>query len=131
MWTCPKCGREFRRTNQGHYCGRAPATAAEYLAAQHPAARPHLEGVVRAVRAAVPDAAERVKWSMPTWERAGRSLSLSAGKDRVSLYVGEEALGAFRPELDGFATRRAAVYFPYNEPLPEELVGRLAAFCLS
>ena len=21
MWKCPKCGREFKRTNQGHYCG--------------------------------------------------------------------------------------------------------------
>ena len=21
MWKCPKCGREFRNTNQDHYCG--------------------------------------------------------------------------------------------------------------
>lgn len=23
MWVCPKCGREFKRINQGHYCGKA------------------------------------------------------------------------------------------------------------
>ena len=21
MWKCPKCGREFKNTNQEHYCG--------------------------------------------------------------------------------------------------------------
>lgn len=21
MWKCPKCGREFKNTNQDHYCG--------------------------------------------------------------------------------------------------------------
>ena len=22
MWTCPKCGRQFSRQNQDHYCGK-------------------------------------------------------------------------------------------------------------
>lgn len=34
MWKCPKCGREFKRTNQGHYCGKAPETVSEYIALQ-------------------------------------------------------------------------------------------------
>ena len=33
MWVCPKCGREFRRTNQGHYCGEPPETVLEYIKA--------------------------------------------------------------------------------------------------
>ena len=32
MWTCPKCGRTFRRTDQDHYCGQAPASVDEYIA---------------------------------------------------------------------------------------------------
>lgn len=31
MWTCPKCGREFKRTNQSHYCGKAPESVDEYI----------------------------------------------------------------------------------------------------
>ena len=34
MWTCPKCGREFKRTNQSHYCGKAPESVDEYIELQ-------------------------------------------------------------------------------------------------
>ncbi len=34
MWTCPKCGRTFKRQEQSHYCGKAPETIEEYIAAQ-------------------------------------------------------------------------------------------------
>ena len=32
-WKCPKCGREFARTEQPHYCGK-PQTVDEYIEAQ-------------------------------------------------------------------------------------------------
>lgn len=34
MWVCPKCGREFKKTNQSHYCGSAPETIDEYISRQ-------------------------------------------------------------------------------------------------
>ena len=34
MWKCPKCGREFKNVDQGHYCGKAPETVDEYILAQ-------------------------------------------------------------------------------------------------
>ena len=27
MWTCPKCGRTFKKREQDHYCGKAPVPA--------------------------------------------------------------------------------------------------------
>ncbi len=36
MWVCPKCGREFQRNNQGHFCGQPPKTVDEYIARQEP-----------------------------------------------------------------------------------------------
>ena len=32
-WKCPRCGREFKRVEQPHYCGK-PTTVEEYIAAQ-------------------------------------------------------------------------------------------------
>ena len=37
MWKCPKCGRSFKKENQGHYCGKAPETVEDYI--QQPARR--------------------------------------------------------------------------------------------
>ena len=31
MWICPKCGKELKRTNQGHYCGKSPETVLELI----------------------------------------------------------------------------------------------------
>lgn len=42
MWICPKCGREFKRTNQGHYCGKASETVLEYIALQLLETQSHL-----------------------------------------------------------------------------------------
>ena len=30
MWKCPKCGREFQKKEQSHYCGEKPKTIDEY-----------------------------------------------------------------------------------------------------
>ena len=67
MWKCPKCGRTFQRQEQSHYCGKAPDTIDEYIAAQPEEARPYLNQVRDAIRAALPDAQERLSWSMPTF----------------------------------------------------------------
>ena len=42
MWKCPKCGRSFKKQNQDHYCGKAPETIDEYIAAQPEEAQRYL-----------------------------------------------------------------------------------------
>ena len=55
VWTCPKCGRTFKRQEQGHYCGKAPETVEEYIAAQPEEVRQYLKEVRDALRAALPE----------------------------------------------------------------------------
>ena len=31
MWKCPKCGREFKKKEQSHFCGEKPKTIDEYI----------------------------------------------------------------------------------------------------
>ena len=65
MWKCPKCGREFKRTNQGHYCGKAPETVLEYIALQSRETQTRLTEMMTALKNSGPDVNERILWSMP------------------------------------------------------------------
>ncbi len=122
MWKCPKCGREFRRTNQGHYCGNAPVDVNEYIEAQAVEAHAHLTELRNIIRNNVPDVRERIAWSMPVYEKEKRSVSFAACKKHVSLYVDFEILETFKLQLSEFEIKKNALYLPYNKTLPVELI---------
>lgn len=54
MWKCPKCGREFKNTNQGHYCGKAPETVDEYTEQQIPETKEHITNLRNIIKKCVP-----------------------------------------------------------------------------
>lgn len=130
MWTCPKCGREFQRKNQGHYCGKAPETVEEYIARQPPEAQPHLNKIRQAVLKSAPDTSESIAWSMPVYKKAGNSISFAACKKHISFYADAKVIEKFRAELGGAAVHKNAVYFPYHEELPLEWVEKLVKWSL-
>lgn len=43
MWTCPKCGRILEWKEQSHFCGKAPETIEDYIAAQPEEIQQYLE----------------------------------------------------------------------------------------
>lgn len=92
MWMCPRCGREFKRTNQGHYCGEAPKTVLEYIDTQPIETHSHLKEMMNAIQNSVPCVNERILWSMPYYEKEGKSISFSACKKHISFNVGVETL---------------------------------------
>lgn len=129
MWKCPKCGREFQRTNQGHYCGKAPETVPEYIDLQPIEAHDHLTEMMTVLRSCVPNVKERILWSMPYYEKEGKSISFSACKKHISFYVGAEAIETYAPVLNGFSTKKNAIYFPYAKALPASLIEDIAKWC--
>ena len=78
----------------------------------------------------VPFINERILWSMPYYEKEGKSISFSACKNHISLYVGVEAIEEFAPELNEFVTKKNAIYFPYNKALPTQLIKNIVKWCL-
>ncbi|SCI65511.1 Uncharacterized conserved protein [uncultured Clostridium sp.] len=126
MWTCPQCGRSFKRQNQGHYCGSAPADVDAYIAAQPAHARSHLREIAALIRDEVPDVTQQIKWHMPSFRLGGRALQFAACKNHVSLYIGAQLAHDLKPRLDGFACKKDALYIPYNLPLPAEAIREIA-----
>ena len=129
MWKCPKCGRTFQRQEQSHYCGKAPDTIDEYIAAQPEEARPYLNQVRDAICAALPDAQERLSWSMPTFWKKHNIIHFAGFKKHVGLYPGPEAVQAFAARLEGYKTSKGTIQIPYGKPLPAELIADIARWC--
>ncbi len=129
MWECPKCGRTFKKTNQDHYCGQAPTTIDEYIERQPEEARLYLRQVNNAVKAALPDAMEKISWSMPTYWKKRNLIQFAAFKKHIGLYPGPEAVEAFAGKLKEYKTSKGAIQFPYNKPLPVGLIAEIAEWC--
>ena len=129
MWECPKCGRIFKKTNQDHYCGPAPATIEEYIERQPEDVQPYLRQINSAVKAALPDAVEKISWSMPTYWKKRNLIQFAAFKKHIGLYPGPEAVEAFAGSLKEYKTSKGAIQLPYDTPLPVGLVAEIAKWC--
>ncbi len=129
MWICPKCGREFKRQGQDHYCGKAPETIDAYILAQPEGVRQYLNAVRDAVRAALPEAEERISWSMPTFWKGHNIIQFAGFKKHVGLYPGPEAVREFSGRLEGYKTSKGTIQIPYSSPVPKELIADIARWC--
>lgn len=130
MWTCPKCGRAFKRQNQSHFCGAAPETVDQYLEAQPEERRGSLQRVREAIHGAIPQARERIAWGMPTYWLGHNIVHFAANQKHIGIYAGPEAVLEFARELKPYKTSKGTIQIPYEEPLPLELLARIAAWCL-
>ena len=131
MWTCPKCGRTFNNENQGHYCGKAPETVDEYILAQDKDVREQLQNVRQAIRDKLPDATEKISWSMPTYWKGHNIIHFAANKKHIGLYPGPEAVVQFAEKLTqaGCKYSKGSIQIPYSDELPLELIAEIARWC--
>lgn len=127
-WICPKCGRSFSRVGQSHYCGKIE-TIDEYIDAQDNDVRPFLKEMRRILCSAIPEAQEKISWSMPTYWKGVNIIHFAASKKHIGLYPGEEAPAAFAERLSGYDVSKGTIRIPYSDPLPEELIADIARWC--
>ena len=128
MWKCPKCGREFSRQGQDHYCMK-PQTIDEYIAMQDEAVQPRLQEVRGIIHSAIPEAEEHISWSMPTFWKGRNLIHFAASKKHLGLYPGDEATRVFAEALKDFDVSKGTIRIPWNRALPEMLIREIARWC--
>lgn len=129
MWKCDRCGKEFKNTNQDHYCGEKPKTIDDYISMQSEELWPLLNQIRNTIREALPYAEERISWSMPTYWNKQNIIHFAAFKKHIGLYPGDKAVDHFSEKLTEYKTSKGAVQFPYSKPLPLELITEIAKWC--
>ena len=131
MWTCPKCGREFKRTNQDHYCGKPPASIDEYILKQEIAIQPVLISLRNAIHDAIPEAKETIAWSMPTWKKKGNIIHFSVSKNHIGVHVGEDAVAYFNERLNGIEIYKGVIRLKPDQEIPLTLISDIAKWCFT
>ena len=128
MWTCPKCGKTLTREDQQHFCVK-PESIDEYISQQEETIQPRLHAIRETIHAAIPDAQEKISWSMPTFWKGQNLIHFAASKKHIGLYPGGEATEVFADRLTGFDTSKGTIRLPHNKELPLELIRDIAAWC--
>ncbi len=107
-----------------------PSPVDEYIASQPAMVRSRLQEVRGAIRGSVPDAEETISYGMPAYKLHGRIVLFFAGwKHHVSLYPGNARLvAAFAGELTKYKVSKGTIQFPLGDPVPVELIERIATF---
>jgi len=129
MWKCPNCGREFKNTDQSHYCEAKPKTIGEYIALQGADIQPRLQEVYNTIKSVLPNANEKISWQMPTFWKGRNLIHFAAFKQHIGLYPGGEATTVFADKLTEYKTSKGGIQLPNNKPLPLDLIREIAAWC--
>lgn len=106
-----------------------PTPIDAYVDAAPEVARPTLRELTAILREAAPGTTEAIKWRVPVWEGRRILYSLSAYRSHAAFMPTSITLDLFREEVEaaGLTTTTHMVQFPYGEPVPTDLVRRIAA----
>ncbi|MDW7662005.1 MAG: DUF1801 domain-containing protein [Bacillota bacterium] len=129
MWQCPKCKREFKNTNQDHFCGEPPNSIDEYISDQPEDIQTRLHELRKALHEALPDAEEKIAWRMPTYKGKTNIIHFAAFKNHVGIYPGDKAVVHFEDRLKDYKSSKGAIQFSHNKPLPLDLIVEIAKWC--
>ena len=87
-----------------------------------------LEQVRQTVRKAAPDALEVISYSMPGYKLNGMLIWFAAHTSHIGFYPGASGMAAFKKELSNYKSAKGSVQFPFDKPLPLELIGKIVSF---
>ena len=106
-----------------------PQNIEEYIAVQDAQVQPRLKEVRDILAEALPEAEERISWSMPTFWKGRNIIHFAAAKKYIGLYPGDGAIEAFKKELTGFDVSKGTIRLPYDQELPADLIAGIARWC--
>lgn len=108
-------------------------TVDDYLSAATYDVEPRLIETRRVIREALPDAEETISHNIPAYRQHGVIVVQFAGQTEhtsLNLFPTAGTFARFDAELAPYKTSKSAIRFPLDEPLPVDLIARIAAFRL-
>lgn len=77
---------------------------------------------------AAPDAIEAFSYQMPTFKLHGNLVHFAAFKKHIGFYPVPTGIEAFKDELSIYKQGKGSIQFPFDQPLPLDLITRIVKF---
>jgi len=107
-----------------------PTTVDGYIAAFPPEVQRILQRVRQVVREAAPEAREVISYRMPALRQGGVLVYFAAFKRHIGLYPPVRGDAALEEAIAPYAGEKGNLRFPFDEPIPYDLIARIAALRL-
>lgn len=104
------------------------ASIDEYIASFPEETRVKLEQMRGTIKAAAPEAQEKISYQMPTFYLHGNLVHFAAHASHIGFYPTPSGIEAFKDKLTIYKSSKGAVQFPADEPLPLDLVSEIVRF---
>jgi uncharacterized protein YdhG (YjbR/CyaY superfamily) len=102
----------------------------EYIASFPPEVQSVLAKIRSTIRAAAPDAVEKISYQMPAFALKGVLIYFAAFKEHIGLYPPVKGDAKLRAEVARYATEKGNLRFPLDEPIPFPLIKKVVEFRL-
>lgn len=103
-----------------------PANIDDYLLTVTPEASAILATIRELIKRNVPDAEEVISYQMPAFRRKRIFIYFAAFQKHIGIYPPLKHDAALIAELQPFRNDKGNLKFPFKQPIPYELIGRVA-----
>ncbi len=103
-------------------------TIDEYIAIFPADVQKILKEVRSVIKAAAPEASEKISYQMPTFFLFGNLVHFAAFKNHIGFYPAPRGIEEFQKELSVYKGAKGSVQFPLDQPMPLDLISRIVKF---
>jgi uncharacterized protein YdhG (YjbR/CyaY superfamily) len=105
---------------------KRPTTIAQYIQAAPREGQPHLRRLYAILKRVAPEAGETIKWGLPFFVEPRFLFAFSGHKAHCNFVPTSAGLQPFRKALEKHKTTKGMLQIPYDKPLPENLIRKIA-----
>jgi uncharacterized protein YdhG (YjbR/CyaY superfamily) len=80
------------------------------------------------IKAAAPDAQEKISYQMPAFTLKGNLVYFAAFKNHIGFYPTPSGTEAFKHEISIYQGAKGSIRFPIDKPLPLKLISKIVKF---
>ena len=100
----------------------------EYIATFPEDVQKILQELRATIKAAAPDAQEKISYQMPTFFLKSNLVHFAAYKNHIGFYPTPSGIEKFKSEISKYEGAKGSVQFPIDQPLPLDLIRKIVEF---